>query len=88
MLSLRASVLLCICYAGLGHSHAVPLIINTWPFLTATTEAWKTLTAPNPQRTAALDAVEKVHQKLMPLALMPHLILLSHSLGEQHAVCS
>lgn len=64
MLSLRAFVLLCTWYAGLGHSHAVPLIINTWPFLRATTEAWKTLTSPNPQRIAALDAVEKVYQNM------------------------
>lgn len=61
MPSLRASVLLCIWYARLCHTQAVPLIINTWPFTQATTEAWKTLTAPNPHGTAALDAVEKVH---------------------------
>ena len=54
------TALFCICLAGVCCSQPLPLVINTWPFVSATAEAWKTLTTANPAATAALDAVEKV----------------------------
>ncbi|KAL3149107.1 hypothetical protein ABBQ32_001948 [Trebouxia sp. C0010 RCD-2024] len=54
-----SSVLLCTCCIWICHGQAVPLVINTWPFVKATAQAWTTLTAPGSRNTGVLDAVEK-----------------------------
>ena len=55
----RASVVLCILCAGLSKGQLLPLVINTWPFVSATAEAWRVLTLKS-SSAAVLDAVEKV----------------------------
>ena len=38
----------------------VPVVINTWPFTTATAQAWEALVKEPHSQTAALDAIEAV----------------------------
>ena len=78
----RAAVALCVLCAGLSQGQLLPLVINTWPFVSATAEAWRTLTAPKPSGAAVLDAVEKVNVK--PTVHSVELHCIASSLSDQH----
>lgn len=52
--------------AGVASSceKAEPVVINTWPFTSATAEAWKALVQGSNNRHASLEAVEAVNIQL------------------------
>ena len=52
-----------LCFASSVTGQSRPLVINTWPFVHATAQAWKTLLESNGKGSAVLNAVEQVRVK-------------------------
>jgi len=66
MNAISCCTLLVLISATIADDQTIPFVINTWPFVDATAQAWEVLTKPNNKESAALNAVEKVHFQ-MPL---------------------
>ena len=54
-------LLLCLISVLAIRTYGSPVVVNTWPFVDATSEAWRSLLESADSDSAALNAVEQVH---------------------------
>lgn len=54
-------LLLCLISVLAISTYGSPVVVNTWPFVDATSEAWRLLLESADSDSAALNAVEQVH---------------------------
>ncbi len=80
-------LLLCLISVLAISTYGSPVVVNTWPFVDATSEAWRSLLESADSDSAALNAVEQVHFSCLCQRGTAKLRLVNQHHGQLWALC-